>query len=92
MKSVTHQSTLHLSFKIKCCVDRLRPPGESGHEADWLSLPSLTQSGHDGTGQVNYLADAGKDGLRDGGPPAGPRQAPGFVDACKTVAPIEAAS
>src|SRR3981081_3322817 len=26
MKSSTHQSTLHLSFKIKCCVDRLRPP------------------------------------------------------------------
>src|SRR5882672_4258147 len=24
MKSVTHQTTLHLSFKIKCCVDRLR--------------------------------------------------------------------
>jgi hypothetical protein len=31
MKSVTHQSTLHLSFKIKCCVDRLRPPGKSRH-------------------------------------------------------------
>src|SRR5882762_5028644 len=30
MKSVTHQTTLHLSFKIKCCVDRLRPPGQSG--------------------------------------------------------------
>jgi hypothetical protein len=30
MKSVTHQSTLHLSFKIKCCVDRLRPPPELG--------------------------------------------------------------
>src|SRR5882672_10415183 len=26
MKSVNHQTTLHLSFKIKCCVDRLRPP------------------------------------------------------------------
>jgi hypothetical protein len=26
MKSSTHQSTLHLSFNIKCCVDRLRPP------------------------------------------------------------------
>src|SRR5258705_10572580 len=26
MKFVTHQTTLHLSFKIKCCVDRLRPP------------------------------------------------------------------
>ena len=31
MKFVTHQTTLHLSFKIKCCVDRLRPPPESGH-------------------------------------------------------------
>ncbi len=30
MKSLTHQSALHLSFKIKCCVDRLRPPWESG--------------------------------------------------------------
>jgi hypothetical protein len=30
MKSSTHQSTLHLSFKIKCCVDRLRPPPNSG--------------------------------------------------------------
>ena len=30
MKSVTHQSTLHLSFKIKCRVDRLRPPGQTG--------------------------------------------------------------
>jgi hypothetical protein len=26
MKFVNHQTTLHLSFKIKCCVDRLRPP------------------------------------------------------------------
>ena len=31
MKSVTHQTTLHLSFKIKCCVDRLRPPLKLGH-------------------------------------------------------------
>src|SRR6266446_10740503 len=31
MTSVTHQTTLHLSFKIKCCVDRLRPPLELGH-------------------------------------------------------------
>src|SRR6266849_10929310 len=31
MKSVTHQTTLHLSFKIKCCVDRLRPPGNLGN-------------------------------------------------------------
>src|SRR4051794_10710386 len=30
MKFVTHQTTLHLSFKIKCCVDQLRPPPESG--------------------------------------------------------------
>src|SRR6267378_4010519 len=29
MKSSIHQSTLHLSFKIKCCVDRLRPPSNS---------------------------------------------------------------
>ena len=31
MKSVTHQSTLHLSFKIKCCVDWLRPPKKARH-------------------------------------------------------------
>src|SRR5258705_12971605 len=31
MKFVTHQTTLHLSFKIKWCVDRLRPPLELGH-------------------------------------------------------------
>src|SRR5271154_1516857 len=31
MKSLTHQTTLHLSFKIKCCLDRLRPPGQSRH-------------------------------------------------------------
>jgi len=30
MKFVIHQTTLHLSFKIKCCVDRLRPPTHSG--------------------------------------------------------------
>src|SRR5260370_16291184 len=30
MKSLTHHSTLHPSFKIKCCVDRLRPPVKSG--------------------------------------------------------------
>jgi hypothetical protein len=34
MKSVTHHSTLHLSFKIKCCIDRLRPPSKSGNSAD----------------------------------------------------------
>src|ERR1700704_3191269 len=32
MKFVTHQTTLHLSFKIKCCVDRLRPPGKTGSD------------------------------------------------------------
>src|SRR5450755_4991715 len=31
MKFVNHQTTLHLSFKIKCCVDRLRPPPINGH-------------------------------------------------------------
>jgi len=31
MKFVTHQTTLHLSFKIKCCVDRLRPPPNNRH-------------------------------------------------------------
>src|SRR5712664_1062537 len=34
MKFVTHQTTLHLSFKIKCCVDRLRPPGLNGLQAE----------------------------------------------------------
>ena len=32
MKSVTHPSTLHLSVEIKCCIDRLRPPGKTGSE------------------------------------------------------------
>src|ERR1700730_17951347 len=31
MKFVTHQTTLHLSFKIKCCVDRLSRHPISGH-------------------------------------------------------------
>jgi hypothetical protein len=31
MISLTHHSTLHLFSKIKCCDDRLRPPGKSGH-------------------------------------------------------------
>jgi len=39
MKFVSHQTTLHLSFKIKCCVDRLRPPvliGNTGrHHENW---------------------------------------------------------
>src|SRR5258708_18100101 len=38
MKFVTHRTTLHLSFKIKCCVDRLRPPMQSGR--DMLNLRS----------------------------------------------------
>src|SRR6266404_2409534 len=31
MKSLTHHHTLHLFLKIKCCVDRLRPPRQSRH-------------------------------------------------------------
>ena len=30
MRFVSHQTTLHLSFEIKCCVDRLRPRGKGG--------------------------------------------------------------
>src|SRR3981189_2187024 len=37
MKFVNHQTTLHLSFKIKCCVDRLRAPTDSG-QADFQLL------------------------------------------------------
>ena len=33
MKFVNHQTTLHLSFKIKCCVDRLRPPSLTGQSS-----------------------------------------------------------
>ena len=39
-QSGTHQSTLHLSFKIKCCVDGLRPPGQSGKH---MLVPSSSQ-------------------------------------------------
>ena len=47
MKSLTHQTTLHLSFKIKCCVDRLRPPPMNGHrQFDPLS-PKSAKLGHD---------------------------------------------
>src|SRR5207253_6450393 len=31
LKSLTHQSTLHLSFKIMCCVDRLSRHLDSNH-------------------------------------------------------------
>jgi hypothetical protein len=31
MKSLTHLSTLHLSYKIKCCVDRLSRHPRNGH-------------------------------------------------------------
>src|SRR5258706_5935043 len=37
MKSSIHQSTLHLSFKIKRCADRLRPPPNSDQRADIMS-------------------------------------------------------
>src|SRR6267143_6657707 len=33
MKSLTHHHTLHLFFKIKCCVEQLRPPPHNGHSA-----------------------------------------------------------
>jgi putative SOS response-associated peptidase YedK len=39
MKFVSHQTTLHLSFKIKCCVDRLRPPSESRHRSLRKPIP-----------------------------------------------------
>src|SRR5258706_15565517 len=42
MKSSIHQSTLHLSLKIKCCVDRLRPPCQSGRAHRQLGLLLLT--------------------------------------------------
>ena len=35
--------TLHLSFKIKCCVDRLRPPGMNGRSAEATEGPLRTQ-------------------------------------------------
>src|SRR6266852_8732997 len=44
MKSSTHQSTLHLSFKIKCCVDRLRPPPQSRHQLSPLRGPFRARS------------------------------------------------
>src|SRR5436190_21335655 len=43
MKFVTHQTTLHLSFKMKCCVDRLRPPSNSGHPQPVRACPLSRQ-------------------------------------------------
>jgi hypothetical protein len=45
MKFVTHQTTLHLSFKIKCCVDRLRPPPKNGHWTPYSGEPSIELRG-----------------------------------------------
>jgi hypothetical protein len=39
---------------------RVRFQGESGHDADWFSLPSLTQTGHGGTDSFDDLAGAGE--------------------------------
>src|SRR5674536_128309 len=46
MKSMTHHSTLHLSFKIKCCVDRLRPPAHNGLTADIARCPKCANRRH----------------------------------------------
>ncbi len=35
-----------LPFKIKCCVDQLRAPPESGHSEAHAGLPFVTQPGH----------------------------------------------
>ena len=45
MISSTHQSTLHLSFKIKCCVDRLRPPAKRRPEQQSRSQLSTSRAG-----------------------------------------------
>ena len=44
VKSSTHQSTLHLSFKIKCCVDRLRPPLNSGSRSYSITSSARARS------------------------------------------------
>src|SRR6202171_3479827 len=45
MKSLTHHHTLHLFFKIKCCVDRLRPPPDSDRRRDMAGGPKGANSG-----------------------------------------------
>src|SRR5229473_8589400 len=60
MKFVNHQTTLHLSFKIKCCVDRLSPPGQSGQHMLVLSSsqfdPTRSPSVHRSSGKNHCRA------------------------------------
>src|ERR1700716_3355933 len=43
MKSLPHHSTLHLPFKIKCCVDRLRLPLLPGQRFDTVGVEPLIE-------------------------------------------------
>src|SRR5712664_4996741 len=45
MKSLTHHHTLHLFFKIKCCVEQLRPPINNGHTQERSEYPKVPNSG-----------------------------------------------
>jgi hypothetical protein len=54
MKFVSHQTTLHLSFKIKCCVDRLRPPPDFGHFSEWVLAATYFECGL----KIGYLPEA----------------------------------
>src|SRR5260370_22897412 len=48
MKSLTHHSTLHPSFKIKCCVDRSRPPRKADTRETRTSVKCHEQSSKTG--------------------------------------------
>src|SRR6266404_6354445 len=60
MKFVTHQTTLHLSSKIKCCVDRLRPPGKTGK---YLLVLSFSQFDPKGTKRRFFSFINGRTGM-----------------------------
>jgi len=64
MKFVSHQTTLHLSFKIKCCVDRLRPPPNSGHSQYPSACLKSANKRHQPTAYRAKLGNSGGDWLR----------------------------
>jgi hypothetical protein len=55
MKLVNHQTTLHLSFKIKCCVDRLRPPFVTGHDGVCQNMTGRSQRFQSSRGNVRQF-------------------------------------
>jgi hypothetical protein len=58
MKFVTHQITLHLSSKIKCCVDQLRPPLRNRHHLVTTACPNNAMSGSERIHSITSSARA----------------------------------